>query len=238
MSTTVTYEVITGARGPRGTIPDVLTPNYITLPDMVGTDIPANSIGQKSGVFYFGNTPLGDQSVRFVNDVANSTATKYLASIPIPAALMVNLQKFWLSMDVTIWNYAGTPGAFNTALILDIETDSQDDFSTGIWFDTGRAEVVNLRVEALVTIETIAGVAITESPGGIQLRMQGAQAAPGSGVVSESINLEKGLFYDSVGIPPGAVLGVDENIILKLVNPGTGVTSTKARGKASFVPLP
>jgi len=72
---------------------DTLEVDYISLTDHTGLTIPAETIGQKGGIAYFGNSPISDfRTLRFFagKTATGTTETRFLlGSIAIPVSFNV-----------------------------------------------------------------------------------------------------------------------------------------------------
>lgn len=110
---------------------DTLEPNYITLTNQQGYVIPSNSLGQKNGTLYFGNTPVFNPISKFRKEAATNTA-QTLGTFFIPASAMVNEGKFWIDLDANyqVSNGGGDPG--EVAVCVDFLTGALNNLTTGV----------------------------------------------------------------------------------------------------------
>jgi hypothetical protein len=213
----------------------VLQPDWIELQDMTGVTIPANSLGQKAGIPYYGNVALSDGKRRFYTGGASPTALT-LATIPIAASDMYSNKRFWLDMDIGIVQ-GGTVGSFQTALIMDFLTGSLDDTSTGAFIDTGLAKYLRIRYNGLIAVTADGPNLIPfyeDASNGAGLTF--TQQASDGGALTTSI-FDSGLAgFSSAG--SGNVPNVANSLVFKLCfGPSSTITSALIRGHVGLYPL-
>jgi len=109
---------------------NVLTPDQVTLSDMTGIVIPANTLGQKAGVLHFGDSPAFDGKSRFRTTAANNTG-EVLGSFVIPADLMVPESLLWLDLDLHYWTNSGGADPSDMAICVDFLTGATNDLTKG-----------------------------------------------------------------------------------------------------------
>ena len=114
-------------------MPEVISPDWIMLPNMAAYTIPDNSLGQKNGVFYFGNSPAFDNRQK-VNASTAGGVKPVLATLNVPASLSVADTEIWVDMDFIYSTDIVAPGTDpgDVGICMDFLAGEADDLAQGV----------------------------------------------------------------------------------------------------------